>query len=200
MVPNAQQQAPNNYDYLFAKPAPQKPFMGGRSSKNKTLLSVVFVVVMLLLVVIGFSVFGALTKKDYSTYKKLIDQQTEIIRIIDSGLTKARGTTAKNYTSTLRTTTQTEKNDTIAFLKTVGSKIDDKKLAGVKNAANDKVIADAQATSDFDERYVALVNKLIIEYQKTITSSVNAATTKAEKALVLVLQSNANIVANVKAN
>jgi len=201
MDPNLPQQPiANKYDYLYVTPPAKRPFGISGDPKQKLLISVLFVGFVLIVLFVGFSVFSSLTKKDYTNYTKLVDQQTEIVRIIDSGLLKARGITAKNYTSTLRASTLSEKNEVTAFLKTNGVKIDEKKLATSKNAANDKVLADAQSAVDYDEKFVALVNKLVVDYQKIIASSVSTATAKPEQALVSGLQTNAEIIANAKSN
>lgn len=201
MDPQYAPQAPQNqYDFLNSpQTGPKKPFMTGGNPKQKVLLSVIFIVVVVVILIIAFAVFRSLTAKDYSAYKSLINKQTEIIRIADAGISKARDTSVKNYVSTVGAVTESEKSDTLAFAKIAGVNINEKQLAAAKDADNDKLLADAEKNNQYDQKLVELLNKLVISYQKDVKSAATAATGKKEKALVIKLQNNALVIANTPA-
>jgi hypothetical protein len=195
------QQAPpqNQFDYILnSTPQGRKGgFIGGGNQKQKILLSVIFVLVVLVIIVVGFSVFKSLTKKDYSAYKTAIEQQTEIIRIADQGVAKARTQSVKNYASTIRSVTTSEKADTASFLKSSKIKVDEKALAAKKDANTDKQLTTAEQANQYDEKLVAILNGLVAEYQKGL-KTFPTATTKSEKALVAKLLYDAKILVNVQ--
>ena len=197
-----QQPMQNQYDYILNSQTPNKKPMAfgtGGGQKQRILVSVIFVVVVLLIVVVGFTVFQAATKKDYSTYKTALEQQTEIVRIAELGANKARTVSVKNYASSIKLITASEKADTASFLKSVNVKVDEKVLALKKDESNDKLLATAEQTNQYDEKLITLLNGLVVAYQKNI-KSLPAATTKAEKALVQTLQNNAKVLTNAPAS
>lgn len=190
----------NQFDFLNAQPAKQKKsFLSSNNPKQKMLISVLFVLAVLIIAIIAVVVFRSLTKKDYSVYKSLVTQQNEIVRIAAVGVTKARDTSVKNYAATIGAVTLTEKNDTLAFARKAGVKINDKDLEAAKDAANDKALATAETNNQYDQKLVELLNSLVIAYQKDIQSAATGVTTKSEKAVVVKLQNNAKIIANAPA-
>ena len=190
----------NQFDFLNQQPVNQKkPLMTGGNQKQRMLVFGVFVLVVLLLVVVAVVVFRNLTKKDYSAYKDLVGQQTEIVRIASAGTAKARDTSVKNYAATIASVTQSEKNDTLTFAKKVGVSINEKELDSAKDASNDKALAAAESSNQYDQKLVDLLNSLIVTYQKDIQAVAGNVTTKSEKAVVVKLQANAKVIANTKA-
>lgn len=194
-----QQPVQNQFDYILNAPTPKKTplaFGTGGNQKQRILVSIIFVVVVLIIVLVGFVIFRSVTKKDYTSYKSAVDQQTEIIRIADLGSTKARTASVKNYASSVRLITTSEKSETVSFLKNSGLKIDEKALALKKDGNNDTLLASAEQANQYDEKLVAILNGLVVTYQKNI-KSLPAATTKSEKALATTLQNNAKVLANI---
>lgn len=203
MDPNQQPQAPqqpnqNQYDYILNSPTPKKPSvmnMGG-GQKSRKLVSIIFVLVVVTAALVGFAIFRSATKKDYSTYKALLNSQTEIVRIADLGVSKARRAAIKNYVASIKSVTTSEKNDTLAYLKTSNVNVDEKALALKKDADNDKALATAEQANQYDEKLTSILNTLIIAYQKDIKSLGGSITTKSERTLVTTLQNNAKVIAN----
>ena len=171
--------------------------MGGGGPKDRKLISVVFVLVVIVLVVIAYSVFQNLTGKNYSSYLSLVAKQTELARIADIGANKARTGSVKNYAATIRAISQSEKAETIAFLKKKNQKITEKALLASKDTATDKSLALAEQTSNYDEKFISTINSLVLEYQKSVKSLPTTGLTKSEKKLVLDLQTDAKVIANL---
>ena len=193
-VPSAPQ---NNYDFLSEQPGnTKKPFLGSGNPKRKMLLSVLFIMGVLLIAVVVLVIFRSLTKKDYSVYKSLVIQQNEIVRIAGLGVTKARDSSVKNYSSTIYSVTLSEKNSTTAFVTKAGVKINEKELGLSKDADNDKLLAAAGSSNQYDQKLFELLNTLVSNYQKDIKAAASNVTTKSEKTIVVTLQNNANIIAN----
>ena len=198
MDPNYMPQPQQNpYDFLNAQPTQQKrPLLGGNNPKQRMLISVLFVLGVLFAVIIAIVVFRSVTAKDYSVYKDLVLKQTEIIRIADQGAVKARDANTKNYAATIKSVTQSEKNETLAFVGKVGLKINDKQLALAKDTDNDKTLSNAESSNQYDQAFTTLLNELIVDYQKNISAAADGVSTKTEKAIVTALQYNATVIAN----
>lgn len=190
----------NQFDFLNAQPtSPKKPFLSAQNPKQKILISALFVLAVLIISVVVLIVFRSLTKKDYSAYKSLVNQQNEIVRIANLGTSKVRDASVKNYAATISAVTVTEKNDTLTFAKKVGVKFNEKELEAAKDANNDKILSAAETNNQYDQKLVEVLQTLITKYQKDIQSVAAKVTTKAEKTVVAKLQSNAKIIANAPA-
>ena len=187
----------NQYDFLNVQPTRQKnPLFGGNNPKQRMLISILFVLGVLFAVIIAIVVFRSLTAKDYTSYKNLVLKQTEIIRIAELGSSQARDVTTKNYAATIKSVTQSEKNDTLAFASKVGLTIQDKQLAISKDEANDKTLAAAESSNQFDQTFTTLINKLVADYHSEIKIAASGVDTKTEKAVVTTLQNNAAVIIN----
>ncbi len=193
MDPNTQTPTPNPYDFLNSTPSPAKRTFLGGGPKDRKLMSVLFVLGVIVLVFIAFSVFQNLTGKNYSTYITLAAKQTELVRIADIGATKARTSIAKNYAATIRQTTQSERAQTLAFLKKKNQKVTEKELTIKKDTATDKSLTAAEQTSTYDEKLINTINTLLLDYQKTVRSLPTTGLTTSEKKLITNLQTDANI-------
>ena len=189
--------APNPYDYILNPPSnSSKP--AAFNPKNKLLFSVLFVVGVLVLVVIVISIFSALTKKDYSSYISLAGKQTEIVRVADLGLTKARSTDTKNYIATIRQTIQSEKNETVKFLVKNKRKVNEKQLLLARNSETDKALAAAENSSTYDETLIRTINQLVTSYQKSAKDATKSPSGPSEKALATRIRSDTAILSNAK--
>jgi len=192
--PPAQQ---NPYDFLNNQPSNQRrQLFTSNNPKQKMLVSILFVAGVIFLLVVVLVVFRSLTKKDYSVYNTMLKKQTEIIRLANTGSTKARDSSVKNYTATIYQVTTSEKTSTLAFVKKNGVKVNEKALDAAKDANNDKALTAAESANQYDQKLSELLNSLIISYQKDIQASAQKVSTKSEKTLVTTLQNNAKIIAN----
>ncbi len=200
MDPNQIPQNTGQYDYILNAPTPKKAnfFSGGKNGgKKQTILySIIFVLVIVTIFVVVLSVFISANKKDYTLYKKILDEQTEIIRITDLGYAKARSASIKNYATSIKSITTSEKTDTLAYLKGAGIKIDEKVLASKKDTNNDKTLTAAEQANQYDEKLTLVLNTLVISYQKDIKTLGTDVSTKTERALISTLQANAKVIAN----
>lgn len=194
-----QQQLPNQYDFLNQSPQRKSTFLGGGGPKNKTLVSVIFVAVVLLVVGIAISVFNSLGKKDYTPYLTLAKTQTELIRITDLGQKNAKQAETRQYAATIFSNITTEKTATVT---TLGKfiKLEEKILIAAEDEDNDKALESAQQSNRYDEKLTEIINGLLVAYQKQIKQASPLATTKQEKSLFETLQKNFDVIAKTTAN
>lgn len=191
--------APNPYDYILnPQSAPKKSPFNANTPKSKILLSIIFIMVVITLIVVGFSVIKALTKKDYSAYQELLKKQATIIHVADAGLAKAKTVAVRNYVSTIKSVTTTEEDATMKFLSGAGKGLKDREVLALVDTSNDKKLTAAEQTNNYDETLTTTLNALIVEYQKSIKEQSPNATTKKEKTLMTLLLNNAQVIANAK--
>ena len=191
------QDVANKYDYILNAPTNKKRLLipGGQ---NKTLAMVIFVVGFFFVLMILFVVFNSLTKKDYGAYIKLAQKQSEIIRVADIGVDKARSADSKYYVRTIREVTASEQADTLAYLKKSGNSVNAKQLVLLKDPATDKKLTTAEQTSTYDETLLSTINSLVIDYEKSAKSATASASGPTEKSLAATLNSNAKVLLNAK--
>ena len=193
---NTQPPTPNPYDFLNAPTGPKRTLFGSGGPKNKVLVSVVFVLVVLLLVVVGFSFITSLGKKDYSAYNTLLKTQYELVRITELGTNKARTAEVRQFAATVQYATITERDAVVTLLTNAEQEVLVKQLAQNKDAANDKALAAAEQANRYDEEVLKIMNTLLSGYYKQIKDIAPSASTKSEKALVTQLQTNAKVVSD----
>jgi hypothetical protein len=193
---NTQTPTPNPYDFLNAPTGPKRTLFGTGGPKNKVLVSVVFVLVVLLLVVIGFSFISSLGKKDYSAYNTLLKTQYELVRITELGTDKARTAEVRQFAATVQYTTITERDAVVTLLTKANQEVLVKQLAQGKDTTNDKALAAAEQANRYDEEVLKIMNTLLSSYYKQIKDVALSASTKSEKALVAQLQTNAKVVSD----
>lgn len=195
---NTQPPTPNPYDFLNAPSGPKRTLFGTGGPKNKVLISVVFVLVVLLLVVVGFSFITSLGKKDYSAYNTLLKTQYELVRITELGTNKARTAEVRQFAATVQYATITEREAVVTLLTKAEQEVLVKQLAQAKDAANDKALATAEQANRYDEEVLKIMNSLLTSYYKQIKEIAPSASTKSEKALVTQLQANAKVVSDAR--
>ncbi len=185
---------PNPYDYLLNPQVPQKkPFLFGSGKPNKLVMAV-FILVVLVLVFAVVAVFSALTSKDYDAVIGLAQRQQEIVRVADLGLQKVQDPSTKYYVATLRGTTLSEQNDTTAFLKKKGVKLNAKQLALKKDADTDAALKKSEQDNSFDKTLLSALNDLVDSYhtaQKRV-DGINDSTSEEE--LFSTLFANAKVI------
>lgn len=191
-------QTPNTYDFLNAPTGQKRGVFGGSGPKNKVLASVIFVVLVLILVVVGFSFINSLGKKDYSAYNSLLKTQYELVRITTIGAEKARTPEVRQFAATIQYSTTTEREAVVALLIKAKQEVLEKQLAQAKDANNDKALAAAEQANRYDEEMQKIITSLLASYYKQIKDIAPSASTKSEKTLVTQLQTNAKVVSETR--
>ena len=160
---------------------------------NRKIVSVIFVLGVLLLVAIIYALFSSLTAKNYNDVLALNERQTEIVRVADLGISKATDDSTRAYIATIRTITASEASDTTAFLKKKGIKVTAKQLASKKDTSTDKSLVTAQQTNNYNKVLLLKINGLLSDYQKAEKAVPNVSASVSEKALYVILNTNAQI-------
>lgn len=185
MVNMNQQQNP--YDFILndAKPAKRPLLPGNGSSVKQRLLIAGAGAAILVIIGIMFMnlVFGG-SKGPTEQLLKLAQTQTEIVRISDLGVQKAKGTEARNLAITTKLSLSTQLAETTERLGTLGKKVNSKELALGQNPQTDTALDTAEQASRFDEEFLKVLNSQLADYQTSLQSTYSAAGDTTDKDLL----------------
>ena len=182
------QHEPAQFDFIM-NPEQQHRSSGGGSSFAVKLLVIVgalFVVMILAVVVMNLLGGGGGTNK--TALLSVAQDQTEIIRLADSGLESSVGQANKNFAVNLKLATSTQKTDLLTYMDSKGIKPKDKDLGLKQSASNDTVLANAKSSSTFDSAFKSVMRENLLTYQKDL----NAAYGDADQAGQQVLKADFN--------
>ncbi len=148
---------------------------------QRILILVVGLVILLLLIVGVMSLLnkgGANLKADYLS---LAQQQTELVRISEIGVTKAKQSEAKNLAITTKLTIASQQVTTLGLAKKAGTDTATKSLVLGKNSQTDVLLTTAEQSNQFDETFTKTVLASLKTYQQTLKKIRDAADDKSTK-------------------
>jgi len=194
--PPMQPIAPGNNPYQFiTEPAkqPKKSLLGG-GSKMQRILMIVGVVSLLIIVAIVFmSIINSAGSGLKNDYQNLVQQQAEIIRVSDIGISKGRGASAKNLAITTKLSLESSQDELSKLAKGAGAGTDSKSIALGKDANTDKELTSAEQANRFDEAFAVKLTELLSDYQKTLKRLYDQTTKASAKATLQQAYNNASI-------
>jgi hypothetical protein len=174
----------NPYDFIMNAPqAPKKGWLPGIGSSQKQRILVVIAggVLLIIILLIVFSLIFGGSGGNTDALVKVAQEQTELIRISDIALTKARGSDALNLAVTTKLSLTTEQQPLLATLKSEGRKLSIKELNAGKNSATDESLAAAEQNNQFDQVFIQTLQNGIANYQKTLKQAYDGTSSKKVK-------------------
>ena len=156
----------SQYDFFLKdRPKQRKGLnLGGGSFKNRLFIVAGGALSLLIILILFMSlVFGGSDVKQQLF--ELAQEQTEIVRVSDIGIEKARGSAAKNLATTVKYTVTSSRNDVLAIIK---KKSTDKSLRTAKNSATDKTLESAATNNNFDAVFTETMATSLKAYQANI--------------------------------
>ncbi len=185
-LPNGNSQ--NSYDFIFNNPQPPKRGLGsalsGNSKKQRIIIAVIGGVILIIVAMAAFSFITSSGKSSTQALIELAQEQTELVRVADTGVGKARSGATKNLAITTQLSLQTTQLDTIALLKKNGHKLGAKQLGLKQSAATDQQLTVAVASNTFDEIFTELLHKQLAAYRVSLQKVYKTATNKTEKQIL----------------
>ena len=191
---NGQQQ----YDFIFndGKPVKKSLIPGGGSKKNRLIIAGVGAVILIMLIVIIAGLINNASKGDTSALVSAAKQQQELIRVADIGIDKAKTQAAKNIAITTKLALASQQTEMQAAITTAG--LNSKKvLTGSKNTETDSKLTTAEQNNRFDEEFLGIMSTSLTEYQKTVKTAYDNATSKKLKTALTTQYKSANTLAGV---
>lgn len=165
----------NPYDFITQPPGSRKGrFLGTGNKKQRIIIALVVVLILSLLtalVVVLLSQSGNKLKADYLS---LTQQQAELIRISDIGISKANRSEAKNLAVNTKLSLLSEQPAILGLAKKAGVKTDAKILGLGKDTQTDTALTAAAQTNQFDTVFIKTLQGKLKEYQKTLQTIYDA--------------------------
>lgn len=150
--------------------APQKkgglPSFKSFSKKQLALIAGGGLILLLILITVASSLMNSgPTNQDHLAAVAV--QQSEIIRISDMAVKDARGVEARNMAQTVQLSLRSDQSTLTAVFKAQKVKLP----KATENAKNTQTLTAAQQNNRFDEVYLDLIQKELVEYQKKLNTA-----------------------------
>lgn len=185
-APPPYQPVTKNHDpYAFITnppPQPKKKLISGDTSKKTRLMIVIcggLVLIMVLIILYGLIFSSGGQKVDYLS---LVQQQTELVRISDIGVQKARGAEAKNLAITTKYSLISQQAPAQQLAQKAGVDTSNKSLILGKDAKTDAKLVAAEQTNQFDSVFMATIQTSLKKYQQTLKTIRDGTSSTATKA------------------
>jgi hypothetical protein len=126
-----------------------------------------------LLGLIGMLVYS-LSNRGPTNKQQLISialEQNELIRVSTIAIKEAKGTQARNLAMTTKLSLRSDQSSLIAALGSQNVKLSSKQLQGGKKTQNDQKLTEATQNNRFDEVYLELIQKALVDYQRNLNAA-----------------------------
>lgn len=176
----------NPYDFIVNPNlgAKNNKFSLGKSKQSKILL---ITIGALLLVVVATIIYGFISGAGSSqsqAYTDALQQQAEIIRLADIGVSKAKSPNTKNFALTTKLTMESDQLQLNKLAIKAGIKSTPKLLAEGKDIQINASLKSAEQTNQFDALLISTLEEKLQTYQQTI-KSLHESTSKQETKKIL---------------
>lgn len=188
-----QDQSQDPYNFIMDPNLQQKnrPAML-QNPKQRIIISIVFVVVVLMVLFIAYSFIASLGKQDNSALISINAQQNEIIRISDLGLKEAKDPNTKTLVATLKSFVVSDQVDTESYLSKNGTKITPEQAVSKKDSSIDEDLETALQRNNYDEALLASLKDLQSSYKKSLSSALSDSSSTTRKQLLETAIANLN--------
>lgn len=193
---------PQHPDYDFILNTNHKPKRSLLPSVNSTQSRIMIAIggafVLIVVAVLAFSILSGAGNEAKAQLLKSAQQQTEIIRISQQGIDRAKGAAAKNLAVTTNLSLQSDQAALLTSLKTQGLKPSPKDLALGKKQTTDTTLTNAEQSNNFDSVFIETIRKELLAYQKTLQIAYEATSSKSLKDTLNKQLQHAELLASVK--
>lgn len=176
MQPN-QPPLPPNYDFILNNGQQNKgpAFFSTQDPRKRKLLAILFAgVVITLVLVIVIAMFSS-GGGSGDAIKRVIAQQTEIIRIVEIAQKDARDPALRNQLATLLAVVGSDLQQTSNFANQNGIKLTPVELASAQDSALDDDLESAKQRGTFDDEVVVALEQKSESYKQALSAAINEA-------------------------
>ncbi len=171
-----------DYEFIMNPGAPKKKGMlAAGGSTGQRVMIVIGLVVFLLIIFVLFLSFLSGGKDSSQKLLGLAQEQTEMLRISDVGIIKARESTAKDLAVDTRLTIQTDHNNTVDRLSKLGKKANAKELGLKRSSQTDQALDSAAINNKFDEEFIKIIQAQLTAYRTNLKDAFDSTSSKVEK-------------------
>ncbi|MEO5627515.1 MAG: hypothetical protein ABIQ89_01345 [Candidatus Saccharimonadales bacterium] len=180
------------YDFILngGQKAKKSLVPRGGSRKQRTIIAVVGVVVVLFL----FGIILSLVLSSGSGSKQLMldvaKTQTEIVRVSKDGSSKARDSATQSFVQTVNITVSSDLNQTTTLLTKQGIKVDPKAMARGASSETDATLSSAEQAGRYDEAITTNLEASLAAYKTQISQAFAKVSSASQKKLLQQLFAN----------
>lgn len=191
MQPNQVPQAPppyqpatqsqNPYEFITSSGQPKKRLLPSGSAKGRIITVLIGIAVLSVIAILVSSLLnrgGANLKADYTT---LAQQQTELIRISDIGVSKARQSQARNLAITTKLSLVSQQPETLKLAKKAGADTKTKALTLGKDEKTTALLTNADQSNQFDSVFIQTTQAKLKTYQQSLKKVYDGTSSKSTK-------------------
>lgn len=172
----------NPYEFITAGgPVGKNTVLGGGGQKKRIIIVSIAAVLLLIVSLIVFSILSSGGGNVKADYQKLVQQQAELIRISEIGVSKARQTETKNLAITTQLTLSSDQAELLKIAKKAKAKTDAKSLVLGKDTKTDALLTTADQTNQFDQTFIKTLLAQLKDYQDNLKKVYDASSSKSTK-------------------
>lgn len=169
-----------NFDFIMNS---QKQPGGVQSKKQRIMIVLGGLVVLLIITLIGGKILGSAGNKGSDQLLDLVAYQSELKRVIGLGTERARSASTKNKALTATLTLETDYQETVTLINKRGIKPPEGLTSRYAGNKSDEILDAAEKTNSFDEAYEAIYKEKLTNY-KTKLAEVYPSLSPAEQKVV----------------
>ncbi len=148
-----------------------------QNPKNKIVVSILFVSIVLILVIVAFNVVSNLGKANNDDLVDLMARQTEIVRISELGLDDADSQAVKTKLATLNSIMKSDYRVISGYLTRVGHEIEPLKLKVHFDSSVEEDLETAKSSNRLDSALLELIDEETTNYKSALRKALDATTT-----------------------
>lgn len=193
MQPN-QPERPD-YNFIFNSPQPKRSLIAGGSLKQRLLIVGAGSLILVMLLLIGWSLLFGNTTSNTERLVGIAAQQKELVRIAATGLESASSAETRNFASTVSLSMASAQTETNALLSKQGRKVKEKELMVAGSAQTDEALTKAAQINQFDETFNNIIRTSLEKYQRDVKTAFDNSNSRSEKAALEKLYNSASTLA-----
>lgn len=177
----------NPYEFIM-DPSQQKKSFGPNLLKNpnqKTIVTIIFVVVVIVFIFAGISLISSLNKQDNSKLASVAAYQTEIIRVADLGLIESTDPNTRAKVATLRAFLTTDLGGVNSYVEKAGIEFTTIQFATSDKAKIDATLESASVRNKYDQELLLTLDSLNQKYKTSLQQAINEDTESTTRIAVL---------------
>lgn len=174
----------NQYQFIMD---PNQGNSGGpaflQDPSKRNIIAIAFVGGVLLLALIGFMLFSALTSKNNAAAVDVAGYQSELVRISTLGIEQAKDPSVRAEVATILSFAQSDLNKTLGYLESNGKKFEEKDAAFYIDPEVDANLEAAALRNTYDEELLSALNATSALYKASLQQALNSVSTEEDLAL-----------------
>lgn len=186
---------PEPYDFIrnYGTNKQRVPLLSGTSLKNRILIVVGGVMVLLLLVWVFAAIVSRASNASAAALIALAQRQTELARISQQPVQRATAAATQTFAVTTQLSLLTDQQTFVSFLSHHGISVSAKTLQATANAQTDAALQTAQTAGTYDQTYISIAQSELTSYEQALKQTYTSAKNLSERQLLSQAYDNAKL-------